>query len=197
MRKRLVVAVLLILCCYTGTHGTDEPEDILLQILDFYPTGTDVPVDEPIEIDFNQDVVSSLTSRFNDDEIPIDIKPTLPCSWDWVREDRLRCSLPEATTLVPSTRYVITINSGLVTPNGLTLKDDYVHVFDTVVPTIKRARLHSWISRDKPIVDVSFDQNIELNSLKDRVRSRSGRRSTNKLHKHSIQRMATRPRPIL
>ncbi|MYD46439.1 MAG: hypothetical protein F4W92_08815 [Gammaproteobacteria bacterium] len=169
MKKRTVFVGYLILCSCLGTHGTDDSVDVPLRVSEFYPVGTDVPVDELIEIDFNRDVVASLTSRFNDDEIPIDIEPTLPCKWEWVRTDRLRCSLPEATTLDSSTRYVIKIKSGLVTPNGLTLNDDYVHVFDTVVPTIKRARLHSWISRDKPIVDVSFDQNIELKSLKDRV----------------------------
>ena len=167
--KRAVFAGFLILCNFAGTYGTDESKGTPLRVSEFYPVGTDVAVDEPIEIDFNQDVVSSLTSGYTDDEIPIDIEPTLPCKWEWVKTDRLRCSLPHATTLDPSTRYVITINSGLVTPSGHTLKDDYVHVFDTVVPTIKRARLHSWISRDRPIVDVSFDQNIEFSSLKDRV----------------------------
>ncbi|MYF02688.1 MAG: hypothetical protein F4227_06905, partial [Gammaproteobacteria bacterium] len=169
MKKRTVAAVFLILCNFAGTHGTDDSKGTPLRVSEFYPVGTNVPVDKLIEIDFNQDVVSSLTSRYADDEVPIDIKPTLPCKWEWVRADRLRCSLPEATTLDPSTRYVIKINSGLVTLNGHTLKDDYVHVFDTVVPTIRRARLHSWISRDKPIIDVYFDQNIEIASLKDRV----------------------------
>lgn len=169
MIKRAAFAGLLILWNFAGTYGTDESKGTPLRVSEFYPVGTDVAVDEPIEIDFNQDVVTSLSSGYTDDEIPIDIEPTLPCKWEWVKTDRLRCSLPHSTTLDPSTRYVITINSGLVTRSGHTLKDDYVHVFDTVVPTIKRARLHSWISRDRPIVDVSFDQNIELSSLKDRV----------------------------
>ena len=168
MKIRSLVIGLLTLCTLTETNGTDDSEENSLKVSG-YPWDKDVAVDERIHIHFNRDVVSFRTPRYVDGEVLVDIEPTLPCKWEWISSDWLRCSLPEATKLEPSTRYEITVKSGLVTPNGQTLEEDYVHVFETVVPTIKRARLHSWVSRDKPIVNVSFDQSVEFNSLEDRV----------------------------
>ncbi|MDE0646235.1 MAG: hypothetical protein OXH84_08400 [Gammaproteobacteria bacterium] len=165
--KFLVLIAIGILSCglYAQNSGASKP----LEVRAVYPSGSEVRSTNQITIEFNQNVVALGASMFIEDDIPIEIEPALECEWNWVELDTLKCDLPTNSKLALSTRYQVTVLPGIQTPGGQTLAQEYVHVFETITPAIWRASLVSWISPTQPIIEVRFNQDIELHELHNNV----------------------------
>jgi len=165
--KFLVLIVMGILSCglYAQISGANKP----LEVRAVYPSGSEVRSTNQITVEFNQNVVALGASMFIEDAIPIEIEPALECEWNWVKLDTLKCDLPSNSELELSTRYQVTVLPGIQTPRGKTLEQEYVHVFETITPAILWANLVSWISPTQPIIEVRFNQDIELHELHNKV----------------------------
>ena len=168
MLFRLTGVVLLVLfsaSVLSQGNGADKP----LKVRAIYPTGEEVASSERITIEFNQNVVSLGASMFVDDVVPIDIEPAVECEWNWVKLNTLQCELPIDSNLARSTKYTVTVRPGIRAPNGRVLQSNYVHTFETVVPSIRYTDLVSWVSPTEPIIKVLFNQKVNLATLKNRV----------------------------
>ena len=169
MKKRMIAASLLLVVGFVGMQGQGNSAAKPLKIKAIYPAGKEVATEDRITIEFNQNVVALGASMFVDDVVPIDIEPAVECEWNWVQLNTLQCELPLKSDLVEATKYTVTVRPGIKSPNGQVMDEEYVHVFETIVPMITYAGLESWKSHTEPIVDVYFNQDVSLDSLKDRL----------------------------
>lgn len=169
MFERIVAITLVGFVCYVGAQTHDASTKKPLKIKAIYPAGEEVATEDRISIEFNQNVVALGSSIFVDDVVPIDIEPAIECEWNWVKLNTLQCELPLKSDLASATRYTVTIRPGIKSPDGHMMDEEYVHVFETILPMITHARLVSWKSHTEPIVKVFFNQNVSLDSLNDRL----------------------------
>ena len=165
----MIIAMLLICSYCTGSLAQGHSPAKPLKIRAIYPSGEEVAANDRITIEFNQNVVALGASMFVDDVVPIDIEPAVDCEWNWVKLNTLQCELPIDTDLDSATRYKVTVRPGIKAPNGQILSDEYVHVFETVLPAIRFTRLVSWKSPTQPILKVIFNQDLLLDSLQERL----------------------------
>lgn len=170
MFDRVIAITLVGILCGVGvqTHGNSAEKPLKVQAI--FPEGEEVSPYHRITIEFNQNVVALGISMFIDDEVPIDIEPALDCEWNWVSLDTLKCELPGDTDLNGSTEYTVTVRPGIKAPNGQTLEAEYVHSFQTVLPSIIDTELVSWVSPTQPVIEVTFNQKVSLRSIRDRLR---------------------------
>ena len=169
MITRTISAMLLGLFCCIGLQVQGNSQEKPLKIVAIYPAGEEVNTFHRITIEFNQKVVALGASMFVDDVVPIDIEPALDCEWNWVKLDSLKCELLGSSDLNASTRYKVTVRPGIKTPHGQEMDEEYVHFFQTILPSITSSNLVSWVSPTRPIIEVSFNQVIDLDSLIDRL----------------------------
>ena len=169
MTTRTIAAVLLGLVCFIGIYSHGNSLEKPLKVRAIYPAGEEVATSDRITIEFNQNVVSLGASMFVDDVVPVDIEPAVECEWNWVKLNMLQCELPVDSNLRDATRYKVTVRPGIKSPHGQVMDEDYVHIFETILPTILYSTLVSWSSPTQPIVEVSFNQRVNLDSLKDRL----------------------------
>ena len=165
---RSIVALLLVLGCI-GTLGQSNPSGKPLTVRAIYPAGTEVAPSDRITIEFNQRVVALGTSMFVDDVVPIAIEPELECEWNWVKLNTLQCELPIDSNLDTSTKYTVRVSPGIKSPSGHMMDAEYVHTFETITPKIRNSRLVSWKSPTEPILEIWFNQTLNLDSLQDRL----------------------------
>lgn len=169
MNSRLIIAMLLV-CFYSiGSLAQGNLPAKPLKIRSINPSGEEVELSDRITIEFNQNVVALGASMFVDDIVPVDIEPAVDCEWNWVKLNTLQCELPINADLDGATRYKVTVRPGIIAPNGQMMSDDYVHVFDTVVPSMASGQIVAWKSPTEPILRVNFNQEIEIDSLRDRL----------------------------
>ena len=169
MNARLIIAMLLV-CFYSiGSLAQGNSPTKPLKIRAIYPSGEEVAASDRITIEFNQNVVALGTSMFVDDVVPIDIEPAVDCEWNWVKLNTLQCELPVDTNLDSATKYKVTVRPGIKAPHGQMMSDEYVHVFETILPAIRSTWLVSWKSPTQPILNVSFNQDLILDSLQERL----------------------------
>ena len=169
MTTRTIVAVLLGLVCSIGVYCHGNSSSKPLKVRAIYPAGEEVATSDRITIEFNQNMVSLGASMFVEDVVLIDIEPAVECEWNWVKLNTLQCELPVDNDLKGSTKYTVTIRSGIKAPNGQEIAESLVHSFETIVPSITLAGLVSWKSSTQPIVQVSFNQSVNIESLQDRL----------------------------
>lgn len=170
MFDRLFAVTLVGFLCCVGVQTQGNSTEKALEVRAVYPQGEEVSPYQRITVEFNQKVVALGTSMFVDDEVPIDIEPALDCEWNWVKQDTLKCELPGDSNLNASTQYTVTVRPGIKGPNGQTLDTAYVHTFQTFLPSILRSELVSWVSPTQPIIKVTFNQIMNVSSLRDRFR---------------------------
>ncbi len=170
MFDRVVAITLVGFLCGVGVQTHANSSEKPLKVRAIYPEGEEVSPYHRITIEFNQNIVALGTSMFVDDEVPIDIEPALDCEWNWVSLDTLKCELPGDTDLNGSTEYTVTVRPGIKAPNGQALEAEYVHSFQTVLPSIVDTELVSWVSPTQPVIEVTFNQRVSLSSIRDRFR---------------------------
>ena len=163
-----VVVLLTLFSASVQSQGnlTGKP----LKVRAVFPTGEEVATSDRITIEFNQNIIAlGVSSVFDTDVVPVDIEPEVECEWNWVKLNTLHCELPEDSDLEDSTRYTVTVRPGIRTPSGHTMNEEYVHSFETPVPSMEFNRIVSWKSPTEPIIKVFFNQTVEIDSLRDRI----------------------------
>ncbi|MCY3541915.1 MAG: MG2 domain-containing protein [Gammaproteobacteria bacterium] len=166
---QMIAVSLLVLVCCNGINGQANTTGKPLKVRAIYPAGVEVATSDRITIEFNQNVVALGASMFIDDVVPIDIEPAVDCEWNWVKLNTLQCELPIDDDLDGATRYKVIVRPGITAPNGHMMSDDYVHVFETAVPSMNVGQIVSWKSPTEPIIRVIFNQSVEIDSLRDRL----------------------------
>ncbi|MYD44837.1 MAG: hypothetical protein F4W92_00570, partial [Gammaproteobacteria bacterium] len=169
MNTRLIIPILLTCFYCTGSLAQGHSPAKPLKVRAIYPSGEEVAASDRITIEFNQNIVALGASMFVDDVVPIDIEPAVDCEWNWVKLNTLQCELPIDADLDGATRYKVIVRPGIIAPNGQMMSDDYVHFFDTVVPSMDSGQIVSWKSPTEPILRVVFNQDIDIDSLRDRL----------------------------
>ena len=169
MNIRSMLVVLLSVCFCVATQAQSSTKDKPLKIRAVYPTGEQVATRDRITIEFNQNIVALGASMFVEDVVPIDIEPAVECEWNWVKLNTLQCELPVDDDLEAATRYTVTIRPGITAPNGQMMDKEYIHHFETILPAITYTDLVSWLSPTQPIIRVSFNQQVNLDTLKERL----------------------------
>ncbi|MXW06951.1 MAG: hypothetical protein F4Z87_02275, partial [Gammaproteobacteria bacterium] len=169
MNIRSMLVVLLSVCFCVGAQAQSSAKDKPLKVRAVYPTGEEVTTRDRITIEFNQNIVALGASMFVEDVVPIDIEPAVDCEWNWVKLNTLQCELPIDDDLEAATRYTVTIRPGITAPNGQMMDTEYIHHFETILPAITYTDLVSWLSPTQPIIRVSFNQQVNLDTLKERL----------------------------
>ena len=169
MTVRIAILVFLGLFC-ANVQGQENATSKPLKVRAIYPVGEEVETSERITIEFNQNIVAlGGTSIFDDEIVPVDIVPAVECEWNWVKLNTLQCELPVDSDLVAATKYQVTVRPGIKAPNGQMMDDEYVHFFETTLPSLNFARIESWKSPTEPILRVVLNQEVEIDSLRDRI----------------------------
>lgn len=169
VNARLFFVLLVSLYVCFGVRGQGDSTDNLLQINAIYPSGEEVASGERITLEFNQDMVSLIPSVFADEVVPIEIEPTLDCDWVWIESNSLKCDLPDDTDLMDATKYEVTVRPEFSSLLGQVMVEQFEHTFITKLPVIVSSKLRSWMSPTQPIIEVEFDQDINLRSAQDNI----------------------------
>ena len=157
------------LCICLSIQGEGDSSENPLKINAIYPSGEDVDSEARITIEFTQVMVDMSPSVYADKVVPIEVDPALDCDWIWIESNVLRCDLQEDEDLFDATMFTVTVRSEITSLLGHELEEEYLHTFETALPNIRNTNLISWISPTRPIIDVSFDQEVKLQSVQDRI----------------------------
>ncbi|HEU5047174.1 MAG TPA: MG2 domain-containing protein [Rickettsiales bacterium] len=140
-----------------------------LSILHITPDGMDVPAGRQIVISFSRPVVPIGRMERKAEELPITIKPAIPCEWRWLNTTALSCNLPEKNSLAPATRYRIEVKPGIKTEDGATIPETYKSEFTTIRPAIAAKQFHLWETPGHPVVRLVFNQPVSQTSVEQHV----------------------------
>jgi len=178
----LLTFTLLISCEYFQDKGKtekpEEPQKVIpkndyketsLRIARITPSGEDVPAGRQIVIQFNRPVVPIGKMERSSEEIPIQISPPLNCQWRWLNTSALSCNLDDKNIMAKATRYLLKINPGITTEDGVTIGGTHYHKFITERPMARYTRVHNWKSPGIPIVRMTFNQSVSKSSVAQHV----------------------------
>ena len=141
-----------------------------LKVLRITPDGNDVPVNsQQIVFKFNQAVVPIGDMTRNSEDIPVDIQPQVNCQWLWLDTSSLSCQLNSADQLALSTRYEITLNTGLETVDSSVMSQAYKHSFITQRPKLENIYLWDWDRQHKPVAYLYFNQAVSKSSIEKHI----------------------------
>ena len=134
-----------------------------LTVLRVTPAGEDVPPGRQIVIQFDRAVVP--LGRMQRDSVPVRVEPGLPCQWRWLDQSALACELPEEQALQPATRYEVVIGPGFQGQDGSSLPSEIRHRLVTERPRLLHAWLQRWLSAERPLVQLVFNQPVTAASV--------------------------------
>ncbi|MBU1169704.1 MAG: large extracellular alpha-helical protein [Proteobacteria bacterium] len=177
-RRYSVIAVLwILLFSVTGDAAFDSAEfseKKPLEISRITPDGEDVPAGRQIVIQFNQPVVPLGRMERKAEEIPVSITPGIEGQWRWLNTSALAYQLDETHALKPSTRYTLVVHPGALSEDGKTLTENKVHSFITQRPDVSYYNFGSWKAPGHPVIRLTFNQPVTLNSVKKSMMMRFG-----------------------
>ncbi len=171
MKKILTLAFISIfaffipLTIWAANDSAKNTAQKALRMIRVTPEGEDVPAGRQIVIEFNRPVVPMGRMERKQDELPITITPGLNCHWRWLNTSTLACHLDEPDALQLSTRYTVTIHPGINAEDGATMTDPYHQSFITERPKIREARVISWLTPDRPVIEIYTSQPVKRESL--------------------------------
>jgi hypothetical protein len=99
------------------------------------------------------------------DEVPIHIQPALACSWRWLNPTSLACELDEQSAMIPATRYLVTIEPGLIALDGAAMPQTLARTFVTQRPIVQYTWFHHWQAPGVPEIQLRFDQPVTGDSV--------------------------------
>ena len=134
-----------------------------LELLSVTPDSEDVQPPKQIVFMFNQSVVPLGRMERTAAEVPIEIKPALPCDWHWLNTTSLSCNLP-ANATKRATKYEMTVR-GIKAQNGATLAEPYVSSFVTARPDVSYSEFQDWQGPARPVIRVTMNQPVTRASL--------------------------------
>ncbi len=136
-----------------------------LQLLRMTPEGNDVPPGRQVVFRFDRPVVPVGRMERRADEVPIRIQPELACAWRWLNTTSLACQLDEQSAMRPATRYVVTLEPGLVALDGTSMPQTLTRTFVTQRPSVQYTWFHHWRAPGVPEIKVRFNQAVHGDSV--------------------------------
>ena len=159
-----------------GSAQSERP----LRILNITPDGDDVPAGKKIVFQFNRAVVPVGAMDRKAPEIPITINPEVKGSWRWINTSTLACILDENSPLKSATRYEIVVNPGIMTEDGVTLKEPVKHSFITERPKVVHSWFRTWESPSLPVIRITFNQPVLKSSVEEHLFIQAGWQKENR-----------------
>lgn len=167
-RLQTFFLVVLLGCgvCALSTDSADR-----LSIASVTPTGEEVAVTRgTIVIEFSKPMVLFGRTDRDLDEVDVQIKPRLDCTWRWTTTSRLACTFDD--NLRHSTAYSIKIDGTFEAVDGSVHAIDKSYSFKTASLSAT-ARADDWHDPTRPVVNITFSQPVELRTILDSVRFRN------------------------
>ncbi len=170
MKKQFFVLVVFVLMLipavsFSAFDSADFNKTKVLEVSRITPKGNDVPAGRQIVIQFNQPVVPLGRMERDKKEIPIEITPELKGQWRWLNTSSLAYQLDNKNALQYATRYSVVIKPGIKTEKGDTTKETITHSFITRRPTIRYNSFRTWKSPGTPVIRVTFNQPVFIDSV--------------------------------
>ncbi len=160
-RCHLIVSIFLVI----GIGVASAHAAVALKLLRMTPQGDDVPPSRQVVFQFDRPVVPVGRMEREAQEVPIRIQPELACAWRWLNTTTLACQLDEQDTMVPATRYTMTMSPGLTALDGAVMAQSSTHSFITQRPTIQHTWFHHWRAPGVPEIELRFDQPVQGTSV--------------------------------
>lgn len=161
----LFLSVVLASSAHSAFDSASNPQGKELHISRVTPAGNDVPPARQIVITFDRPI-TPLGDMFVDAaKAPVVIAPAPACRWHWVDPRSLACELDAKDTLLPATRYEVTVKNGLKAEDGSTLQQDYRTYFTTERPKVTQYSFTQWLSPSTPVVRLVFNQPVSQPSV--------------------------------
>ncbi|MFT5172373.1 MAG: hypothetical protein ACI8W7_000537, partial [Gammaproteobacteria bacterium] len=163
---RIVIALLLVFSqCVLGTSAMARDQQAL-SVVRISPAGDNVPLGRQIVIQFNRAVVPLGKMTRAAHQVRVRIQPRLDCQWRWLDQSALACDLPPEQTFASATRYRLVLDPGIATLDGATLPAPLEHTFVTTRPQLQWANIDTWLTPQRPVLRVNFNQAVSRDSVR-------------------------------
>ncbi|MCY3884516.1 MAG: Ig-like domain-containing protein, partial [Gammaproteobacteria bacterium] len=171
LHQTLTFAGLLVwVVCVSHANSNDQ-----LNVVSVTPSCIEVPVTRgEILIEFSKPMVPFGRTDMDLEEVPVQIKPRLSCTWRWSSNTQLTCT--HSDYLKYSTTYSIEIDNAFEATDGTELVAAQTHTFKTASLGVV-VNLDYWYGPARPIAQLAFSQPIDLRTVLTKVHFRNS--STN------------------
>jgi len=146
---------------------TTAPDEVVsgpLEVLRYSPEG-EISVAPFIAITFNQPMVPLATlQQLREQEVPVQVTPSLPGSWRWVGTKTLAFYYDSdlIDRLPKATEYTVVVPAGTRSANGGELAQEVRWTFTTPAPVLVNSYPYSHEPQDlEPVFFALFDQRID------------------------------------
>ena len=162
----------------------EETRQIPLEVLMVKPQTEDVPDIRQISITFNKPMVPLGDYKESAKNLPITVSPEIPCQWRWLNRMSLSCYLDQP--LPPSNAYTLRIESGLRAYDQTTLESPKEYKFSTRRWNIVKKTIE-WKMADLPEVFWTFNQPMEIDSIRRQLSFSCGKVSVDSVSSHEAE----------
>jgi len=142
-----------------------------LKVTAVKPGAADAREVHQVTITFNQPVVPLGDFEQLAKGLPVGITPSLPCHWRWLNRRTLACELDEP--LPGSNAYRVRIEAGFKAMGGQVLEQAHETTFTTEKWRLVNRRPR-WLTPDRPVFYLAFNQPMDLGTLNGDHRSTCG-----------------------
>lgn len=163
----VVMVFLSLSLCFGAPDSNLFPDKRPFEITRITPEGSDAPQGREIVIQFSKPVVPLGRMERRKEEVPVIISPGVKGQWRWLDTSTLSLQLDDTNALKPATRYRIIVKPGIKTLEGETIDKETRHEFITQRPGAIAAYFVTWTSPVRPVILVSFDQPVSIDSVKE------------------------------
>ena len=144
----------------------DPKDQKPLRVTRMSPRGKDITVPRQIVFQFNRPVVPIGRMERTNEEIPVEITPSLNCQWRWINTSALACQLDQRSVPAMSTEYNVTMKRGIKAEDGALIKEAFKASFITQRPLVRHASFKSWRGPGTPIIRVRLNQPVAYSTIK-------------------------------
>lgn len=159
-----ILSAFLSLCILAGNVYATSPEGGV-KIVRITPEGNNTYEADQIVLEFDHDMVPLGDAAVKEEDLPIQISPTIKCDWRWLNTKTLACQVHHETQLTKATKYKVTIKPTLKSADGHVLDKEYVHEFTTSLPAYSYVSFVQWKNPTKPVFRVHFNQPVSQESV--------------------------------
>ena len=134
-------------------------------VVRFLPQGEEVTQRDSIDITFSKKMAPLGRMERKKEEIPVEISPTVDCSWIWISSETLSCKLNEGKELHQATHYKVSVKAEFKGIDGKAIGKVYDHAFTTERPNVSLQSFRRWLSPGFPVIDIDFNMPVVAGSL--------------------------------
>lgn len=163
----------LVLAAILGCGIYALPTDVAdqLSIVSVTPTGNEVPVTRgTIIIEFNKPMVAFGHTSTYLEEVAVQVRPRLDCEWLWTSTTQLTCRF--FAFLRDSSSYSIKIDGTFEAVDGTSVAIQETYSFKTASISAS-AEADDWHDPTTPVVNITFSQPVDLETVLETVRFRN------------------------